>query len=313
MGRIYKRNCNACGNPYEGWGVKFCSQECSIRIPEKEYSSLLTPVNIHVTPKKYVAEKQTGLFTSVHYGDIHFPHHDPRALEIRNKILDFLDPSIVVDHGDTLDCESISKYPKDPHKRISLADEILMASKDLGEVHAITPNAAHIWFEGNHEDRLKRILWKAADDRSLGDVLTLDGISAHLEWGNLLGISSLGWEAFSYPKHKLLFDKVMLIHGNTVRTQSAYSARAEHDRYGKSGLSGHTHRMGSYYHRDYNGIHSWNELGLLGRIREDYVAHANWQQGMGVVTWSDDRSRWGFEPIVIHEGMAIFRGLKFTG
>ncbi len=313
MPKIYRQNCERCGEWYEGFGLRFCSSDCAQSKRPLLISDDLRPIKIYVTPKKYTAAKKEGLFHSVHYGDIHFPFHDSRALTIRNKILDFLRPGLVVDHGDTLDCESISRFPKDPFKRISLADEIKMAATDFGTVHGLTPQANHIWFEGNHEERLKRLLWKAADARDLGEILTLEGVIEHLSWGNLLGLDDLGWESIPYPQHKLLFEKMMLIHGNTVRTQSAYSARAEHDRYGKSGLSGHTHRMGSYYHRDYNGIHSWQELGMLGRIREDYVAHANWQQGMGVVTWSNDRSRWGFEPVMIHEGVGFFRGLRFEG
>ena len=318
MPRVYSRICDWCGEAYTGRGERFCSRNCMSGSPgdppHLREEDFLRPVNIHVTPKTYTAAKpKTDEVTSVHYGDIHFPHHDPRALTIRNKVLDFLSPEVVVDHGDTLDCEAISKYPKDPAHRVSLASEIAMASSDFGIVHSITPSARHLWFEGNHEDRLKRLLWKAADSRDLGEVLGLEGVSDHLRWGNLLGLDGLGWESTPYPGHVLLFDKMMLIHGNTVRTQSAYSARAEYDRYGKSGLSGHTHRLGSYYRRDYNGVHSWHELGMLGRIRNDYVAHANWQQGLGVITWSADHSRWGFEAVMIHEGVGYFRGLRFEG
>ena len=317
MGKTYRQNCERCGDYYEGSGKRFCSYECSVPQSTPFASSKtppdFRPIRIHVTPKKYTAAKAEGLFSSVHYGDIHFPFQDERALTIRNKILDFLNPGLVVDHGDTLDCESISRFPKDPLNRTSLADESQMGARDFGEVTALTPKADHIWFEGNHEERLKRLLWKAADARDLGEILTLEGVRDHLAWGNLLGLDDLGWESIPYPEHKLLFGKLMLIHGNTVRAHSAYAAKAEHDRYGKSGISGHTHKMGGFYHTDYNGVHSWHELGLLGSIRNDYVAHANWQQGLGVVTWSEDRTRWGFEPVMIHEGVAFFRGLRFEG
>jgi len=323
--KIYKKDCDWCSEYYEGVGKQYCSRQCyfafqaysskiiGARQRRKDLDALLRPVHIHVTPKKYTAAKEEGLFHSVHYGDIHFPFEDPRALTIRNKILDFLRPEMVVDHGDTGDCEAISRFPKDPFNRTPLSEEIKMMAADFGEVHALTPDAEHIWFEGNHEERLKRTLWKAAEARDIAEILTLEGVKEHLAWGNLLGLDNLGWECIAYPEHKLIFGKLMLVHGNTVRVHSAYSAKAEHDRYGKSGISGHTHRLGAFYHTDYNGVHSWHELGLLGSIRTDYVAHANWQQGMGVVTWSDNRQRWGFEPIMIHEGVAFFRGLRFEG
>lgn len=316
---IQKRICDGCQKYYEGVGVKFCSVSCRYAKPsfpllsDKDDFDLFRPLNIYVSPPKLKAAKAGHLTHSVHYGDIHFPHHDVRALNIRNQILDFLNPEVVVDHGDTGDCESISKFPKDPFARISLHEEFEMMARDFGEVHSITPKASHIWLEGNHEERLKRLLWRAADTRDLAEILTLPLVTEALEWKKLLGLEGLDWELIPYPKHKLLFDKLILVHGSTVRMHSGYSAKAEHDRYGKSGLSGHTHRMGAFYHTDYNGIHSWHELGMLGKIRSDYVAHANWQQGMGVVTWNKDRTRWGFEPISIHDGLAIFRGLRFEG
>ncbi len=194
-----------------------------------------------------------------------------------------------------------------------MKEEIQRGAKLLGQIHALTPHAEHVWFEGNHEERLKRLIWGLADNRQAGEILTLDGVRNALEWGNLLGLDALGWETTPYPKHKLLHDKLIVKHGSSVRKHSAYTAKEEHDKYGKSGISGHTHRLGAFYHRDYNGAHAWFEIGLLGRIREDYVDHANWQQGMAVVTWSKDRSRFGVELVSIHDGVCYFRGRRFEG
>ena len=323
MPKIHNGTCERCAQPYRGRGKRFCSTSCcgaaqpkiqaEIHAYQGGPEDLFRPINIHVTPKKLNAAKRSDVFHSVHYGDIHFPFHDPRALAIRNQILDFLTPGLVVDHGDTGDCESISVYPKDPFKRTPLGAEFQMMAADFGEVHTLTPRAEHVWLEGNHEERLKRLVWRAADTRDLAEVLTLEAVTDALKWGKLLGLDSLGWESVPYPKSKLLFNRVIVAHGNTVRTHSAYSAKAEHDRYGKSGISGHTHRRGSYYHTDYNGTHAWHELGMLGAIRNDYVAHANWQQGFGVVTWSKDRTRWGFEAVEIYDGAAFFRGMRFEG
>lgn len=263
---------------------------------------------IQATPHEPRPPQQSGLLTSVHYSDCHFPYQDDRALEVLYQVLHELQPEIVVDHGDLLDCEQIGRFAKDPYNRVSLADEVKLAARHIAKVHSITPNARHIWLEGNHEQRLKRTIWELADKRSAGEVLTLPGIKDVLSWGRMLGLDSVGWEVVNYPQTLTLFDRMILAHGSKVRKHSAYSAKCEHDEYGKSGMSGHTHRMGSYYHTDYNGPHVWIELGLMGKIREDYVAHANWQQGFAVVTWSEDRKRFGVEHINIHDGKAFFRG-----
>jgi hypothetical protein len=278
-----------------------------------EATDLPRPVVLRVT-KPRIAKSRAGPFASVHYSDIHFPHHDPRALNILYQIVDYVAPGLTVDHGDTLDCTEISRYPKDPNARVSLKEEILMGAEHNGIVHGLTPDAKHVWLEGNHEERLKRLIWKLAEDRAAGAILTLQAVRNALEWGSLLGMDSLGWETIPYPSHKLLFERLIIKHGSTVRKHSGYTAKEEHDKYGKSGMSGHTHRMGAYYHREYNGSpHAWFELGLLGRIRADYVDHANWQQGLAVITWSADRTRFGVETVSIFEGVAYFRGRRFEG
>ena len=295
----------------EGYPVQVPCFYVSLKVRKRwDASDLPTPIVLSIErPKK--SESRAGDYTSVHYSDIHFPHHDPRTLDILYQILDDVGPHLVWDHGDTLDCEQISKYPKDPFHRVGMKEEIRLAANHFGVVQGLTPNAEHGWCEGNHEERLKRTIWALADQRTAGEVLTLPGMAEVLSWGNMLGLNGIGWEIVPYPSTLTLFDRLILAHGSRVRQHSAYSAKSEHDQYGKSGMSGHTHRMGTYYHTDYNGPHVWVELGLMGRIREDYVSHANWQQGFAVVTWSADRKRFGVEHINIHEGKAMFRGKQY--
>lgn len=273
------------------------------------------PLEIIVKRPSTKPPRSGGFFTSVHYGDLHYPYQDDDALRVLYQVLDDVRPDLVVCHGDLLDCEQISRFPKDPYNRTPLHEEIRMGAEHLGEVTAITPHADHWLLEGNHEERLRRTLWSMGEDRVGGELVQLKGMRETLSWENQLGLGSLGWEFTPYPQHMLLFDRIILAHGKTVRRHSAYSAKAEHDLYAKSGMSGHTHRMGSYYHSAYDGqVQAWHELGLLGRIRSDYTGTPpNWQQGFAVVTWTQDRSRYGVEHISIHEGSAFFRGRQYGG
>lgn len=262
-------------------------------------------------PKPTTRPPRGAFFTSVHYSDIHYPYQDDGALAVLYDVLAHVSPDLVVCHGDLLDCEQISRYPKDPFGRTSLADEIRLAGQHLARVTALTPNADHWFIEGNHEERLKRLIWKMAEDRAVGELIMLAGMRDAMSWEKLLGLDSLGWEFTPYGKHRLLRDRLVCCHGESVRKHSGYSAKAEHDAYRKSGMSGHTHRMGSYYHTGYDGqVQGWHELGLMGRIRADYVKRPpNWQQGFAVVTWDGDR--YGVEHVSIHEGRAFFRGKSF--
>lgn len=402
MPKIYKRDCDWCGDYYEGYGERFCGLECvgaskvkttepfqfedtdgevvvdldrrvayvsgrpNAVTPEELFDELdldpdkyemdgvgeaktwsvamkmrdgdedkvvhvrnhgtrikfreridesfeFRPVIVNVNTQIERSRSQPG-DASLHYGDIHVPYHDERAWNIACQIADITNPHIVVDHGDTLDCENLSKYPKRPGRRHSLDDERQIAAGLFGDMTGITPNARHIWLEGNHEERIKRVVWSAAESNSaLNDIFTLPEVQDALEWGSLLGLDSLGWEVVRYPQHELLYDRFICAHGSIVRKDSSLSARAQYEKYNKSGASGHTHRMGSYHHTNYANPRVWIEIGMLGQVRTDYVDHANWQQGLLVLSWSKDRKRFGVEQVEIIDGVAYFRGMRLEG
>lgn len=275
-------------------------------------TDLPTPITLKVTPPKARPRKRNQR-VSVHYSDIHFPYHDERALRILYQVLQMVAPDVVVDHGDTLDCESISRWPKDPFHRISLAEEIRAAAEHFGTVHSLTPDARHIWIEGNHEARLRKLIWSLAEDRRGAEILTLDAVRDALTWPSLLGIGALGWEIIEYPKHVLFEDRLILCHGEAVRKHSGQSEKAEYEHYGKGGLSGHTHRTGFFGRRDYNGVHGWWGLGCLCKIRDDYTSFPNWDQGFAVITATDSFDRYAVERVNIFDGTAIFRGEMLQG
>ena len=297
----------------EGYPVQVPCFYVSLKVRKRwDASDLPTPIVLSIErPKK--SESRAGDYTSVHYSDIHFPHHDPRTLDILYQILDDVGPHLVWDHGDTLDCEQISKYPKDPFHRVGMKEEIRLAANHFGVVQGLTPNAEHGWCEGNHEERLRRLIWSMAEDRRAGEILTLDAVRDALQWGALLGIGELGWEIVNYPNHKLLHDKLILCHGEKVRAESGASEKAEYMKYGKGGISGHTHRVGFYGRTDYNGVHGWWGLGMMGKVRSDYTSFPNWQQGFAVVTWNKDKTEYHVERVRIFDGVAFFRGRRYEG
>lgn len=277
----------------------------------------LRPAILKIIKPRITKPRKSTADVSVHFGDVHYPHQDDRCLSILHQIIQLTDPTVVVDHGDTLDAEQLGRWAKDPHRRVSLAEEIRMGAEHFGKISALArPGARLVWLEGNHEDRLRRTIWDLADRRAAGELLTLPKVSDALQWGSLLGLDSLSWEQVPYQathdksNFMLLFDRIVCKHGAST---GAHPAQAEFKKYGKSGISGHTHKMASHHHRDWNGQLRWTCLGLMGRIREDYVDHAAWQQSLAVVTWSKDKSRWGMEHVQIIEGQCHFRGQRLTG
>jgi hypothetical protein len=287
----------------------------AIRVRLKyEFSSLPMPIVFDIPQrKKNIVPLRKAITTSVHWSDIHFPHEDAACIEILYQILDDLDNvEFVADQGDTLDCQEISSYPKNPLTRVSLKDEVLMGAKHFATVTELTPNAQRVWCEGNHEDRLRRLIWGLADSRQAGEILGLDSVREALEWKSLLGLESLDWQMVRYPKHHLLHNRLVICHGETARQVSGQSAKAELLKYSKSGLSGHTHRVEYYGERTYDGSIGWWGLGCLCDIANvQYTNHPNWQQGFAVVNWSPDKKTYSVERVRIHDGKAIFRGKTY--
>ena len=277
----------------------------------------LTPAIIKIAKPRIANSRKSTTDVSVHFGDKHIPYDDERNTSILHQIMEILDPTVLVDHGDTLDCEQISRYPKDPFHRVSLKEEIELGRKHFGELSSLVrDDCEKIWFEGNHEERLHRIVYEMADHRAYGELLTLPEVRAALRWESLLGLESLGWRSFPYQSDgqrknfHVLFDKLVLKHGASTGKNGA---EKEYQKYGKGGLSGHLHRIEVFSRRDWNGQHQWHVLPMLGSIRDDYVDHANWQAGLMVVTWSPKRDRFGFEPVQIIDGECIFRGMRLVG
>jgi hypothetical protein len=145
--------------------------------------------------------------------------------------------------GDIIDAADLSeKFKKNPARKETLQDEINMARFHLARMRESVPDAKFILLEGNHEERMKRVLWNLEGPARALSLLT--NVQKTLSWPALLNLAELDIEFVPYDeqsKHKFL-PKFLLKHGNVVRQKSAYTANAEHSKYGMSGASGHTHQ-----------------------------------------------------------------------
>lgn len=320
MPRIFKRSCDQCGNEYEGEGKRYCSQACAniakVKFVPPQVSPAIgellpvRPVEVNIPVYDLPSVQSGRAYTSLHYGDVHYPFQDDAAVRVLYAITKDLQPDLVVCHGDLLDCYKISRFQKNPHHRVTLQREIELAAEHLGTMAGLAPNAEKRLYKGNHEDRVRRLVWEMAQSDASAQLLTLPGVAASLELPTLLGLKALGWDW--YESRSTLFEKMILKHGDVVRKHSAMTAKGEWEKYGTSGISGHTHRMGSFFHRDQNGSQGWWEHGCLCNLEPDYCPDPDWQNGLCVVSWSEDRTRFAVEPVFIHEGEAYFRGQRYA-
>lgn len=216
--------------------------------------------------------------------DLHIPYHDKAALKKWLWHASELKPDGVDIIGDLIDCYSLSRFNKNPERKALLQDELDKAKGFLLELRqTVGKNCDIRYSEGNHEERLRRILWSTARE-----LAGLRGLSVP----ELLDLSKLGirWYRMGAP---YTIGDLTFMHGDTVRKHSGATARTTSDKVGGSIVLGHCHRMG------WSPTTTWSiprnawEVGHLADYRQlEYVSGVpNWQSGWAVVSigrgWHD--------------------------
>lgn len=255
-------------NPIKGVRVKFAEEMFSDfqeikRIQEKKLLDRETKNDYH------------QIFA---LSDMHIPFHDVKT--IRN-IFDCLvdnQPRHLVLVGDILDCYSISRFSKRPDRVRNLQHEINVFYKLMRELKKHIPNTTISYLLGNHELRLEKLVLENPG---------LFGLEV-LEPRKLFRLDELG---IDYYKTKVVVDGFVFYHGDCVRKNAGYSAKAEYeDHRMNDGVSGHTHRLSSYFSTYAQNVGQWFENGCLCELEPDYLNDpdkANWQQGFTVIDHYD--------------------------
>jgi hypothetical protein len=206
--------------------------------------------------------------------DWHIPYHDKRALAVAFNFVESTEPEkIVID--EVVDFYALSKFSKDPKRRLMLQDELDVAQEWLWRLRKRFPKTEITMVESNHDRRLVKYLSSQAQE--LAYLRCLD-------FAHLLGLTGM---QIKYTQN-FIYKKVLFKHGDIVRRDSAMTAKAEFVKEGMAGASGHTHRAGVFYQTLRGGKYSWVECGCLCTLKPDYVeGTANWQQGIGLFTFED--------------------------
>lgn len=210
-------------------------------------------------------------------GDIHVPYHDERALGLALDFISWWKPHRLYLIGDIIDFYQLSRYDKDPERLLGLQGEFDDTIQVLYRFRkAVGDKCRIIYKEGNHEFRLVKYLWAHPE---------IAGLKV-MQLGSLLSFADLGiQEHYGYKDMLwLLPGKFLVEHGDMARKWSGYTARGMLEKRGVSGISGHTHRMGSNFLTNYgNGVHVWYENGCLCRLDPGFIhGLPNWQQGFSV-------------------------------
>jgi len=241
--------------------------------------------------------------------DEHFPFQDENARSVALQITRDFDPDVRVTLSDGLDFYSVSHFDKDPIvlKAGGLQREIDSWIAGQREWKDAMPRARTYAILGNHEDRLRKYLWKHPELHDL-EVLKLENLLKFSELGIEPGVRD---EVEFGEAHKLIVK-----HGSRIRQHSAYSAAAELQKefYAANIVTGHTHRGGTHYAATRHGVVAALEGFCLCRLDPAYDPSPNWQQGIVLSTVTDHGVF--FEPVLftryLGKVVAQWRGKEYS-
>lgn len=190
--------------------------------------------------------------------DIHIPYNLPEEFfkKYKNKV------DILVINGDILDCQELSKFPKD--YKINFIDEIVLAREYLiNLVNIIKPKEVYV-NDGNHDTRFGVYISRKIDS-GVGSLLPTSPLKLILDDGFYNYDKMCGKQFFYKPLKKILKCKVHYENnywckiGDVIYCHpSAYSsaimgtAKKAMEYFNSQGLNykaivlGHTHKLGLY-------------------------------------------------------------------
>jgi len=248
-----------------------------------------------MTKRKPLIDRRMGVVIS----DVHVPFQDKDVCKMLLEFIREHRPGTVHLLGDIGDFYSISRFQKDPARREDLQQDLDATRDFLREVRNAAPAARLIYSEGNHEFRLRKYLRTEAKALALLRALRLETL---LDFKSL----KIRYQAQDRPYR---VGSLLFTHGQLARKWSGNSARGNFERFGCCVISGHTHRLGAFYHRDINDTYAAWENGCVCLLDPEYITAPDWQSGWSVV-WS----QWDYfhvEQVAVIKGQFNYHGKMY--
>jgi hypothetical protein len=226
------------------------------------------------------------------FGDLHIPYQDEKAVSLLIQSIQTIRPDALICAGDGFDFYQLSRFTKDPKRRLELAKDRKVFVRVMREITAAAPKKARkIYLAGNHEARLQHFLSDNAPE--------LHGLE-EFEMATFLKLDELGWDYHENSDRRLPIVRLgdlSVTHGHRT---NEYAHKWTMNDYGESVLVQHTHRLGSYFHTGTNGtIEGWQNGHLFDEDKATYTQIANWQKGFSVVTVENETGWFRVEQVAI--------------
>lgn len=159
--------------------------------------------------------------------DAHVPFHSRVWWSLMMQVARDLKPQHIVIIGDFADCYSVSDHDKDPSRANRMPEELAEVDKCLDELDALGATDK-LYIEGNHEDRLRRLLMKVPQLAGLVSI------------PKLLRLEERGWHFVPYKRHAR---RGAIHYTHDVNAAGRNAVFRALDTYQHSVVTGHTHRF----------------------------------------------------------------------
>ncbi|MCK5013228.1 MAG: metallophosphoesterase [Candidatus Omnitrophica bacterium] len=206
-----------------------------------------------------------------------------------------MNPSAVIMNGDVFDGASISRHPPIGWETSPTVEQELEVCKErLAEIEYASPNAAHIWTFGNHDQRFEtKLASHVPEFKGVHGIHLKD----HFEgWRP-------GWACWINGKVAIKHrwkGGVHATHNNTMGS-------------GLSMVTGHLHSLKVSPYTDYTGTRFGVDTGTLADLSSEQFSYAednpaNHRSGFAVLTFNDGNLLWPELCHVLEPGKVEFRG-----
>lgn len=269
---------------------------------------VIKPVRVD-TPARPTGQSVGSDYTMLIWGDVHYPFQDDAAVDVLRQVARDLQPDKLVCIGDIFDFYEISDYRPPRDEEPDIQETLNAGVQHLADMLELAEPSEAYFLAGNHEDRWDRMLLKARRDVRFRQLLRLPKIRRSLDFQEVVGFESLGYDYRPYVEGVPLIenDKLVITHGDRA---NKYVSRSMLEKYGKNVIFGHKHQIQSWTKRDLKGQEAAWCIGCLSVLDPHYDSFANWQHGFAVVTWHD--GLFDVEQVRIHDGRTIWRGRSYT-
>jgi predicted MPP superfamily phosphohydrolase len=250
-----------------------------------------------------------GLERNLFLSDFHIPDHNRAILQLIYKFIKDFKPDRLHLLGDIVNFTRAGAY-EIIGEAPDLGEEINEARAIVYKLAEVARNANRkveiIWESGNHEHRLERYLARQADslvsikDQYGEPLITIPHIFN-------LAANKIKWIPY---RAKVPVGSAIVEHGDIARAKAGFTAQALIDRRGRSGFSGHTHRLAMVTRKQGDDVKFWIENGCLCNLNPtpSYTVDPDWQNSFSVAYHDIEKDILYPFPILIQENSFYWEG-----